>query len=127
MATKYAAVHKWPNGPGDARPTTLQIVQDEGLESKLDGKVIFITGCSSGLGVETAKSLFTTGATLYLTARYLGKAKAALGELATSPRVYLRELDLNSLASVRACAKELLSKSKALNILIANAGVMIHS
>lgn len=51
MDTKYAAVHASPNGPGDARPTALQIVKDEGLEGKWDGKVIFITGCSSGLGV----------------------------------------------------------------------------
>jgi hypothetical protein len=30
--TRYAAVHKDLNGPGDARPTALQIVQDNELE-----------------------------------------------------------------------------------------------
>ncbi|KAH9209794.1 short-chain dehydrogenase [Leptodontidium sp. 2 PMI_412] len=125
MTTQYAAVHTSLNGPGDARPTGLQIVQNEGLEGKLDGKVILITGCSSGLGVETAKALFTTGATLYLTARDLSKAKSALGdELTTSPRVHLLELELNSLDSVRTCASKFLSESQKLNILIANAGVM---
>ncbi|KAH8589162.1 short-chain dehydrogenase [Bisporella sp. PMI_857] len=113
MATKYTAVHQSPNGPGDARPTALQIIQDEALE-----------GCSSGLGVETAKALFVTGATLYLTARDLTKAKTALGDLISSPRVHLLELDLNSLASVRTCASIFLSKSQTLNIFIANAGVM---
>jgi NAD(P)-dependent dehydrogenase (short-subunit alcohol dehydrogenase family) len=124
MAARYAEIHNSPNGPGDARPTALQIIQDEGLEGKLDGKVILITGCSSGIGVETAKALFTTGATLYLTARDLSKAQSALGDIVTSPRVHLLELDLNSLASVRACAEKFLSMSKTLNIFIANAGVM---
>lgn len=38
--SRYADVHKSPEGPGDARPTALQIIQDEGLEGKLAGKVI---------------------------------------------------------------------------------------
>jgi NAD(P)-dependent dehydrogenase (short-subunit alcohol dehydrogenase family) len=90
----------------------------------LSGKSVLITGASSGIGVKTAKALFVTGATLYLTARDLNKAKAALGEIAQSARVHLLELDLESLSSVRACAKELLSKTTTLNIFIANAGVM---
>lgn len=124
MSSKYAAVHQNPQGPGDARPTAFQIIKDENLEGKLVGKIILITGCSSGLGVETAKALHVTGATLYLTARDLSKAKKALGDLVSSPQVHLLELDLDKLSSVRACAKEFLSKSKQLNIFIANAGVM---
>lgn len=124
MADKYEVVYRSPNGPGDARPTALQILQDEDLEGKWEGKTIFITGCSSGIGIETALALFTTGATLYLTARDLKKATKALGSITTSPRVHLLELDLNSLASVRSCASTFLSRSKTLNIFIANAGVM---
>ncbi|TVY53765.1 Retinol dehydrogenase 14 [Lachnellula cervina] len=124
MATKYEQIHESPQGPGDARPTAFQIIKDENLEGKLEGKVILITGCSSGLGIETAQALATTGATLYLTARDLEKAKKALGNLIASPRVHLLELDLDSLASVRACASEFLSKSSRLNIFIANAGIM---
>lgn len=124
MDSKYTKVHQSPEGPGDARPTALQIVTDAGREGTLNNKVILITGCSSGLGLETARALYVTGATLYLTARDLGKAKSALGELATSPRVHLLHLDLNSLASVRTCAEQFLSKSNTLNVLIANAGVM---
>ncbi|PLB47580.1 dehydrogenase with different specificitie [Aspergillus steynii IBT 23096] len=124
MESKYAKVHQSPKGPGDARPTALQIVKDAGREDNMTGKVILITGCSSGLGIETARALFQTGATLYLTARDLEKAKSALGDLVDSPRVHLLHLDLKSLESVRACAQEFLSRSKTLNILIANAGVM---
>jgi NAD(P)-dependent dehydrogenase (short-subunit alcohol dehydrogenase family) len=125
MASRYSKVHESPAGPGDARPVASQIVQDEGLEGKWQDKVILITGCSSGLGAETARTLSVTGATLYLTARDLEKAKAALGDLAKSERVHLLQLDLGSLASVRACAAEFASKSSKLNILIANAGVMM--
>ncbi|KAI1120831.1 hypothetical protein F5Y10DRAFT_257624 [Nemania abortiva] len=44
--------------------------------------------------------------------------------MATSERVHLLELDLESLASVRACAAQFLSANTPLNILICNAGVM---
>ncbi|PVH72920.1 short-chain dehydrogenase/reductase-like protein [Cadophora sp. DSE1049] len=120
----YSAVHESPRGPGDARPTADQIVQNEAIEGEWADKIILITGCSSGLGVETARTLHKTGATLYLTIRDVAKAKATLGSLLESDRVHLLTLDLNSLESVRACASDFLSKSKTLNILIENAGVM---
>ncbi|KAJ5690055.1 hypothetical protein N7462_004447 [Penicillium macrosclerotiorum] len=123
--TKYTALHASPNGPSDSRPTAQQIIRDEGLQGKLSGKVIFITGCSSGIGIETARSLATTGATLFLTARDLNKAQVTLGDLVLRDNVHLLELDLNSLASVRKCATVFLAKSSTLNILINNAGVMV--
>ncbi|PYH29646.1 short-chain dehydrogenase [Aspergillus neoniger CBS 115656] len=110
MSSKYAAAHQSPQGPGDARPTALQIIKDQNLEDKLSDKTILITGCSSGLGVETARALHITGATLYLTVRDVKKAEANLGDLAKSPRVHFLHLELNTLDS--------------LNILIENAGVM---
>ncbi|KAF5858337.1 hypothetical protein ETB97_004573 [Aspergillus alliaceus] len=111
------------NGP-NCHPTALEIVQNNGLEGKLKNKVILITGCSSGLGIYTAQALSVTGASLYLTARDLKKAEAALGDLLKQPNVHLLTLNLDSLASVRACAEEFLSKSTQLNILINNAAVM---
>jgi NAD(P)-dependent dehydrogenase (short-subunit alcohol dehydrogenase family) len=124
MADRYVKAHESPKGPGDSRPTALQIIQDEGLEGRLSGKIAFITGSSAGIGVETARALYAAGATLYLTARNLEKAKKALGEIVSSNRVHLLELELESLASVRACAATFLSVSRVLNILICNAGVM---
>ncbi|GKU10820.1 unnamed protein product [Fusarium langsethiae] len=124
MTHRYIAVHKAANGPGDARPTADQIIKDENLKGKLNDHVIFITGCSAGIGVDTAKALYLTGATLYLTARNLDKAKTALGGLVQDDRVHLLELELESLDSVRTCATKFLSESPKLNILICNAGVM---
>lgn len=124
MTSKYAASHVEPKGPGDARPTALQIVQDEGLEGKLGGKVFLITGCSSGIGVETARALAKTGAKLYLTARDIPRTESALEDILEPGQVEVLHMDLNSLASVRAGAKEFLSKSTTLNVLICNAAVM---
>lgn len=121
--SRYANAHLNPNGPGDARPTALQIIQDEQMEGVLSGKVALITGCSSGLGVETARAMKATGATLFVTARNLAKAKAALGDILDGDRVHVLQLDLESLDSVRACVAEFKSKSKSLNILIENAGI----
>lgn len=124
MVFRYVAVHQSLKGPGDARPTAQAIIDDEKLQGKLEDKTILITGCSGGLGAETARDLYTTGATLYLTVRDLEKAEKNLADIARNPRVHFLQLDLNSLESVRACTEEFKAKSTALNILIGNAGVM---
>jgi NAD(P)-dependent dehydrogenase (short-subunit alcohol dehydrogenase family) len=123
----YALAHANPQGPGDARPTALQIVQSENLDGKLKGKVIAITGTSSGIGIETARALSKTGATLFLTARDLKKAHDALVDILDSPgaHITLIEMDNASLESVRVAASSILTKSNhQVNILINNAGVM---
>jgi len=61
-------------------------------------------------------------------ARDLGKAKAATAEVradaANGGGLKLVELDLASLASVRACADALLTDGRTFDLVIANAGVM---
>ncbi|KAH8803532.1 short-chain dehydrogenase/reductase-like protein [Xylogone sp. PMI_703] len=123
--SRYDVAHANPQGPGDARPTALQIIQDEGLEGQLTGKVIVITGTSSGIGVETARALYATSATLYLTARDIPKTKEVFSDILGSGRVEIIHMDLTSFASVRAAAQTILEKSNnQVNILINNAGVM---
>jgi NAD(P)-dependent dehydrogenase (short-subunit alcohol dehydrogenase family) len=121
--SKYASAHLKPNGPGDARPTALQIVKDEQMEGALRGKVALVTGCSSGLGIETARAMKATGITLFVTARNLEKARNALGDILDGQQVHLLGLDLESFDSVRSCVAEFQSKSKRLDILIENAGI----
>jgi hypothetical protein len=65
----YAAAHENPQGEGDARPTALQIIHDEGLVNKLTDKVFLVTGTSSGIGVETVRALHATGAHIFMQAR----------------------------------------------------------
>ncbi|KAL2816187.1 NAD(P)-binding protein [Aspergillus cavernicola] len=122
----YASAHATPNGAGDARPTALQIIHDENLTSALKGKVIVITGATSGIGLETARALSATGATLFLTARDIPTAKTALSDILEDGRVSLIEMDNSSLKSIRRAAGEILAAAVGgqVNILIANAGVM---
>jgi NAD(P)-dependent dehydrogenase (short-subunit alcohol dehydrogenase family) len=122
--SRYEAAHANPQGPGDARPTALQIIKDEGVEGDLRDKVIVITGTSSGIGIETVRALSTTGARLFLTARNLAKAKDALAGIFDPNRMELVEMDQESLQSVRLAASTILSKTDKINILINNAGIM---
>ncbi|KAM0511843.1 hypothetical protein ACHAPE_009519 [Trichoderma viride] len=98
--SRYAEAHSNPAGPGDGRPTARQIIKDEAVEGKLSGKVIVVTGTSSGIGIETARALALTGAMLLLTARDLNKAKSALDGILEPERVELVEMDNTSLSSV---------------------------
>ncbi|KAH8802606.1 hypothetical protein F5884DRAFT_802425 [Xylogone sp. PMI_703] len=123
--SSYSQAHANPQGPGDARPAALQIIKEQHLEGKLKGKVIVITGTSSGIGIETAQALSQTGATLFLTARDTTKARRALGDILDHPEVKLIEMKNDSLDSVRAAAATILAQSNhQVNILINNAGVM---
>ncbi|KAM0332602.1 hypothetical protein ACHAQA_002886 [Verticillium albo-atrum] len=122
--SRYAEAHANPQGPGDARPTALQIIEDEGVEGKLRDKVIVVTGTSSGIGIETVRALSATGAKLFLTARNLAKAKEALAGILDPSRMELIEMDQESLQSVRLAASTILSKTDKINILINNAGIM---
>ncbi|USP81118.1 short chain dehydrogenase [Curvularia clavata] len=123
--SRYASAHANPQGVGDSRPTALQIVQDNDLVGRLSGKVAFITGVSSGIGISTALALKATGMRVIGLVRDLPKATSALQHDLEPGHLELLELDLNSLASVRACASEILSKTTTLNLFIANAGIMM--
>jgi NAD(P)-dependent dehydrogenase (short-subunit alcohol dehydrogenase family) len=123
--SRYSASHATPRGAGDDRPTALQIIHDEQVEGNLDGKVIVITGATSGIGIETARALSATGATLYLTGRNIAKATEALTDVLEQGKCSLIEMKNDSLTSVREAASVILAKSKGrVNILITNAGVM---
>ncbi|KAJ3010982.1 hypothetical protein HKX48_007089 [Thoreauomyces humboldtii] len=127
--SRYSIAHASTNGPGDARPTAFQIVKDENRIASLKDKVIFITGAASGLGIETAKALYATGAQLFFGVRTLEQGRKVADEIIQGNSegfgtINVLELDLSSYASVRKCATEFLSISGKLNILINNAGVM---
>ena len=126
MTTRYNSAHEQANlkGPGDARPTAQQIIDDNDLRGKLTDKVFFVTGTSSGIGIHTVAALKSTGAKVYATARNLDKARTALKDILEPGKVELLQLDTGDFSSVRACAKEFLSKESRLNQLINNAGVM---
>lgn len=113
------------SGPFGEKSTTDDVL--EGVD--LSGKRILVTGVSAGLGVETARALAARGAYIVGAARNLDKARAAAEPVraaaaASGGGLELVELDLASLASVRACADALVAAGEPLDVVIANAGVM---
>ena len=85
----------------------------------LSGRTAVVTGANSGIGFHTAKHLARHGATVVLACRNTDAARAAAARIDGSTRV--AELDLASLASVRAFAE---SVDHPVDLLINNAGVM---
>lgn len=111
-------------GPFGATSTTGDVL--EGVD--LGGKRVLVTGVSAGLGVETARALAAHGAQVVGAARDLHKAEAAAAavraQAANGGGFTLVQLDLASLASVRACTDVLLADGRPFDLVIANAGVM---
>ncbi|MDD2858642.1 MAG: SDR family NAD(P)-dependent oxidoreductase [Candidatus Nanopelagicales bacterium] len=107
-----------------AQSTTDEVLDDVDLT----GRRYLVTGVSAGLGVETTRALLAHGASVVGTARDLAKAERALTEVRTAvhPGATLDviEVDLASLASVRAGADAILARGETFDALIANAGVM---
>ncbi|KAL7935409.1 short-chain dehydrogenase [Trichoderma chlorosporum] len=93
------------------------------------GKVFLVTGCSSGVGKELAKILYSHDAKVYITARSAGKAEMAIADIkAAHPKsigqlIYLH-LDLDDLSSIKKSAEEFLERENRLDVLWNNAGVM---
>ncbi|OBI26982.1 SDR family NAD(P)-dependent oxidoreductase [Mycobacterium sp. E2238] len=104
-------------------PTALAVV--DGID--LSGKVCVITGASSGLGREAARALAAAGAHVVLAARNPAALSEAAGWIAAEvpgARTSAVELDLTTLAGVRAAATAIGDIAPAIDVLMNNAGVM---
>jgi NAD(P)-dependent dehydrogenase (short-subunit alcohol dehydrogenase family) len=93
----------------------------------LSGKKILITGASGGLGAQAARVLAGRGAAIVIAARDETRSAQARSDiLAIHPNADISyvKLELDDLMSVRAAAKNVLADHPALDVVIANAGVM---
>jgi NAD(P)-dependent dehydrogenase (short-subunit alcohol dehydrogenase family) len=94
----------------------------------LDGRVAVVTGANSGLGLVTARELARHGARVVIACRDVGKGAAALeqirADVGSADGVSVSELDLASLASVRAFAARIGNEFEQVDLLVNNAGVM---
>jgi NAD(P)-dependent dehydrogenase (short-subunit alcohol dehydrogenase family) len=86
----------------------------------LTGKVVVVTGASSGIGEATARALAGAGARVVLAVRDQGKGEWVASSIAGETEV--RPLDLQDLASVRAFAATWTGR---IDILVNNAGIML--
>jgi len=92
------------------------------------GRVAVITGANTGIGYETAAVLARRGANVVLALRNIDKGRQAVTRItAGNPhaKVALQQLDLTSLASVRAAADAIRAAHPRIDLLINNAGVMM--
>ncbi len=109
-----------PEGPsGFGYDSTAEEVT-EGLS--LAGKNILVTGCNSGLGLETSRVLALRGARVLGTARTAQKATEAFAGMPGSLKGFACELAEPS--SVRACVDAVKREGVKLDAVICNAGIM---
>ena len=91
------------------------------------GRVILVTGATSGLGLITAEQLAAAGATVVLLGRDEAKTKRVRDEIATrtgSTLISTVVADMGDLVAVRRVAAELNSRLDRLDVLIHNAGAL---
>jgi NAD(P)-dependent dehydrogenase (short-subunit alcohol dehydrogenase family) len=93
----------------------------------LGSRKIVVTGANSGIGYEAALEFARAHATVVLACRSLDRANAAAEQIrraVSGAAVEAMELDLASLASVRAFAEAFKRTHPSLDVLVNNAGVM---
>lgn len=87
----------------------------------LSGKYFVVTGCSSGLGLETMNSLAANGAHVIGLARHYDTAKTACAKVSRS--CIPIACDLSDLDSISAAADAIRALGVSLDAIVANAGV----
>jgi len=89
------------------------------------GKIVLITGASSGIGEATARHLAEAGHHVVLGARRVERLAALVEELKTAGHsAEYAELDVTSLDSVRGFVDAALERHGRVDVLVNNAGVM---
>ena len=100
------------------------------MSHAMNGKVIVITGATSGLGQVTAESLAGMGARIVQIARDRKRAEAALARLRTiAPALEhtVHYADLSLISEMKRVAAEIASAEARIDVLINNAGAMFNS
>ncbi len=102
-------------------------LDDWDLDGSLDGRVVVISGATSGLGLAAARRFAEMGATLEIIARNPDKAEAKCEELSKAsgnPRIGFVEADTGDLDAMRAAAADISWRHDAVHVLIHNAGAL---
>jgi NAD(P)-dependent dehydrogenase (short-subunit alcohol dehydrogenase family) len=101
---------------------------DRTLKGQVKGKVVLITGGSSGIGLASAKKIAAAGGTVIIVARDEDKLAEAKAEItAAGPgKVFTYSADIADAASCDALVKTLIDKHGSIDILVNNAGRSIR-
>ena len=90
----------------------------------LSGRVAFVTGASSGLGAQFAKTLAAAGAGVVLAARRVDRLKALRAEIEAEGGVaHVVTLDVTDHDSIKAAVAHAETEMGAIDILVNNSGV----
>jgi NAD(P)-dependent dehydrogenase (short-subunit alcohol dehydrogenase family) len=95
----------------------------------MNGKIVFITGATDGIGKQTAVELAHLGNTILLHGRTQERAAAAIKELESKTgngHFHAVWGDLGSFRQVRSVAEQALTIAKRIDVLINNAGVFLN-
>ncbi len=90
----------------------------------LSGRTILITGCNSGIGLESFRVLASRGAHIIAAARTVEKAERAAREVGAGDRTTAVACELSDPSSVEACAETLARQGRPIDVLMLNAGIM---
>lgn len=94
----------------------------------ISGKVVVITGASSGLGEATARYLAERGAMVVLGARRAERLRALADEIAgTGGKATALVTDVTDAAQVQALVDTAVAQCGRIDVILNNAGVMPHS
>ena len=96
-------------------------------ERSLSGRVVVMTGATSGLGLEAARAFARMGATVEIIARNPAKAAATCNEIRQAtgnPKIGFVVADTGDLAALRSAAADLVERYPAIHVLIHNAGAL---
>ena len=93
--------------------------------SNIEGKVVVITGASSGLGEATARHLASKGASVFLGARRLDRLQAVVADIQRAGgRAAAMRVDVTRRAEVDAFLQAATEKFGRIDVLVNNAGLM---
>jgi len=95
---------------------------------RLNGKIVLITGASTGIGASSARLFAACGSHLVLSARRVEKLHAIQEELQkkhTGIKVWIHEMDVQSNESVTKFVSSIPSELSEIDILVNNAGLAL--
>lgn len=93
-------------------------------EIDLSGRVALVTGSSSGLGAQFAKTLAAAGAGVVLASRRVDRLRDLRADIeAAGGNAHVVEMDVTDLASIRAAVAHAETEMGSIDILVNNSGV----
>jgi short-subunit dehydrogenase len=103
------------------------LFKDRSLAGAVRGKIVLITGASSGIGRATAVKVADAGATVLLVARSIEKLEETKEEIvAAGGSAHIHRCDMSEIEDIERMAEEVLAYHGHVDILVNNAGRSIR-